>query len=414
MQSSTFLPTLLKLEIGLLTAGIFFGMVSPALLLSTCILGGGLLLLRILSRRFTRTPVDIPAVILFAASILSLMISAVPEITAAQVYRLWSGMLLFYAIVHAFDTEEKLKRVPQLLWLAGVGLFLFSLISVEWNTEKLPFLPAEIYDRFFLLVSDTVNPNVLAGSLLIFAVFFFQNLIWTSPRKSPIYWLSFGAALILVSAMLVLSQSRSALLALVMAGALLIALRWRWGWTVVGLGALAAAWGASQYGITDLADVFFGGQQFKGFDGRAEIWARGIFMLQDFPFTGIGMGLFWDVVSRIYPLSPDSTAIIYHVHNLFLQIGIDLGLPGLIAWTAISLSGFYILVRLTAALGDQRHSWRAGFAAALLAVLCAVYIHGIFDSVIWGMVRTAPLLWLVWGCVFALWRVYNSGKEVAG
>ena len=73
-----------------------------------------------------------------------------------------------------------------------------------------------------------------------------------------------------------------------------------------------------------------------GADQRLEIWSRALYMLQDFPFTGIGMGAFRQVANLLYPFflaGPD--AEIPHAHNIFLQVGVDLGLPGLIAWLAL-------------------------------------------------------------------------------
>ncbi len=64
-------------------------------------------------------------------------------------------------------------------------------------------------------------------------------------------------------------------------------------------------------------------------------------MLQDFPFTGIGMGTFTQVADRLYPFFLYAPGTVEHAHNLFLQVGVDLGLPGLIAWLAIFMIGLF-------------------------------------------------------------------------
>jgi len=61
-------------------------------------------------------------------------------------------------------------------------------------------------------------------------------------------------------------------------------------------------------------------------------------MLSGFPFTGMGMGTFGYVVPVLYPLfmvSPD--VVILHAHDEFLQVAVDLGLPGLVSFLAIYL-----------------------------------------------------------------------------
>ena len=46
---------------------------------------------------------------------------------------------------------------------------------------------------------------------------------------------------------------------------------------------------------------------------RLEIWSRAIYMLQDFPFTGIGMGAFRQVANLLYPFflaGPDAERLV--------------------------------------------------------------------------------------------------------
>ncbi len=54
--------------------------------------------------------------------------------------------------------------------LGGTLLALSARVTVEWSgtgeDSKLSFIPPSIYHRFPLLVSDTVNPNVMAGALV--------------------------------------------------------------------------------------------------------------------------------------------------------------------------------------------------------------------------------------------------------
>ena len=55
-------------------------------------------------------------------------------------------------------------------------------------------------------------------------------------------------------------------------------------------------------------------------DSRVEIWSRALYALQDFPFTGVGLGTFRRVVNLLYPLflvPPDVD--IAHAHNIFCR-----------------------------------------------------------------------------------------------
>ncbi len=55
--------------------------------------------------------------------------------------------------------------------LLGLLLALFAPFSVEWAVDKLTFIPANLYQRFLVLVKDYVHPNVLAGSLVLLLPF---------------------------------------------------------------------------------------------------------------------------------------------------------------------------------------------------------------------------------------------------
>ena len=190
------------------------------------------------------------------------------------------------------------------------------------------FIPATITGALAHL-SDAVNPNIMAGTLAMLAPLALAWLLFVPGRL----WgrILAAAALLGMAGVIALSQSRGAWIALACAVLLLVTLRWRWGW----LAALAAIAGAAlviwRIGPQQAAEMVVASKALSGADQRIEIWSRAIYMLQDFPFTGIGMGSFRQVANLLYPFflaGPD--AEIPHAHNIFLQVGVDLDLPGLI------------------------------------------------------------------------------------
>ena len=162
---------------------------------------------------------------------------------------------------------------------------------------------------------------------------------------------------------------------------------------------MAGLWGSGQ-GASLLAEVL----RFDDLGGpalRVAIWTRALAVLQDFPLTGIGLGAFRVVVPVLYPsvwLEPDRPPP--HAHNLFLQIGVDLGLPGLILVVAL-----LVLVVWAGLTGWER--WRvvgrrdlALISLAGTGSLAALVAHGLVDAVTWGT-RPAFLAWAVSGIVLA-------------
>jgi putative inorganic carbon (HCO3(-)) transporter len=142
--------------------------------------------------------------------------------------------------------------------------------------------------------------------------------------------------------------------------------------------------------------------------GRLEMWSRALYMLQDFPFTGIGMGAYQDVANALYPfflLGPDANAP--HAHNLFLQVGVDLGIPGLVAWLGLLLLVAFSAWRVYRLGRRQGIGWVAGIGAGLLCSQIALVIHGMFDAAVWGA-DSAILVWAIWGICMAAYNLRHT------
>lgn len=154
--------------------------------------------------------------------------------------------------------------------------------------------------------------------------------------------------------LLVLTQSRGSFLAL---GLTIIAIlfivvkdKWKWYLLIAGLiviGVLVAVLSVSGGWKNMIHRMGLSGQ--AGFSintlkGRVEIWQRALKGIQDFPFTGMGMNTFREVFHVMYPSSQISPDIdIAHAHNEFLQVALDLGLLGLIAFISVYIILFWIL-----------------------------------------------------------------------
>ena len=191
----------------------------------------------------------------------------------------------------------------------------------------------------------------------------------------------------------------------------MILLRWRWGWLSLLAGGLAGGIGIYNLGINTFLEYLLRSDTIGGIDGRIEIWSRAIYMIQDFPFTGIGMGSFTKVADTLYPFFLASPGQVPHAHNLFLQIAVDLGIPGLIAWLAV------LLLVVTQAwqvyrLGKTgQDAIATGLGAGLLGSQLALVVHGMTDAVTWGMVKPAPLVWVVWGLAIAGGNIYRNSMN---
>ena len=136
-------------------------------------------------------------------------------------------------------------------------------------------------------------------------------------------------------------------------------------------------------------------------------------MIQDFPFTGVGLGLFGNVADSLYPFFLAAPGSVPHAHNLFLQVAVDLGLPGLIAWSSILIGAIVSAWQIYRTGKKQSNAWFVGLGAGFLCTQIALIVHGIFDAVTWGAVRPAPILWAVWGLIIVCsMQVESKGDSV--
>ncbi len=363
-----------------------------------------------------RTPVTGLLLVLAILSLISLGITPLPEVTAPQVFRLLTGLAIFFSVVNWLNRPERVSWLAIGAAILPPALAFLAMFGVEWSSYKLSIIPASIYDSFSILMQDTIHPNVLAGNLAVVLPVSLALLLhpWSDHSIKPIFRILLkiflGASIAFSTIILVLTQSRGAWVAFGLACVLILILRFRWGWLAVlliGVGAsiigyyyLDLAWMKrwlySSYMIGDLAS-------------RIELWTRGIFMIRDFFFTGIGMGTFAQTTNAMYPLAGDSPP---HVHNLFLQVGVDLGMPGLVAWLAILVLVTWSAWRVYCVKAKE-NSLRRSLALGFLGSQAALVLHGIVDCVTWGMVRPAPLIWGLWGACLGIYLI-NSRHPTTG
>lgn len=198
-------------------------------------------------------------------------------------------------------------------------------------------------------------------------------------------------ALIFMGGVVVLTKSRAGYVGLATGLALLLILRWkRLGTALVLGGGLLAGVILFTPASPLPREVLLGSSLQMAFQGREEIWSRAVFLLRHFPLTGVGLGCFGPATDRLFPI-PSGVGVTPHAHNLFLQVGAELGWPGLIVWLGV----FTSLLAEGWALYRSPAPWR-GLGAGLLAALLAMSVHGTWDAVTWGT-RMAFVPWLVWG-----------------
>jgi len=374
--------------------------------------GGGLALLAgvlFSLSGWRRTPLVGPVALLLVQVGVTLWATARPDQTWADVCQLSGGLVACYAVFQWTRDEGRLWWAVAALLGLGLGLALVAPVGVEWVRQK-SFLPTALYNFFPQLLPDSVHPNVMAGALvtlLPLSLALGLTLPATSRRARGLR-VEVALAGLAQLGILILTQSRGGYLALGVGLGLTLWLcgRRRWAVGLALLGALALLWLVSHPMVEtrgEGASLVTGEAAEAALDAstwafRQRVWGTALDVIRDFPFTGTGMGTFNDVAALLYGFyAPENP----RAHNLFLQVAVDLGLPGLVAFLAIWL------LALGAAWQAYRRFTLIGaplpraVAVGGLAGLVASLAHGLVDVHTWGS-KGAFVPWLMIGLVLAL------------
>jgi putative inorganic carbon (HCO3(-)) transporter len=139
-------------------------------------------------------------------------------------------------------------------------------------------------------------------------------------------------------------------------------------------------------------------------DARLEIWVRGLQGITDFPL-GMGMNHFRRLMPLLYPsrLFPPHIDMA-HAHNHLLQAGLDLGIPGLIAYIALWSGAGFLLTRI---IYSSNSRFYQAIALGLFGSLTAYFVYGLTDAVALGA-KPGFVFWWVLGLVVAAYRLQRA------
>ena len=356
-----------------------------------------------------RTPMDLPIVVLLSMALVGLYPSVAPAVSKLVLYKMIVEFALFYALVNSFHSTRRIWATVAVLLLAGVGVSLLGLVGTGGMARDFSaFLGGrgDLVLQFVRRLNEAgFNANIVGGTLaMIFplhlSLFLFDSKGSSASSGRGLWRLLLGLSLPLVGGTLLLTQSRGAIVGVVLA--LLVMGVWRSRWVLASLPVLFTGilWAVGHFGAQRVAEFLLVTNTTMTAAGRSELWQRAIYMMQDFPYTGIGLGTFSRVMPVLYPtflIGPD--AEVPHAHNLYLQTGVDLGIPGLVAGMALIAS--FLLIGINA-LRRARRTQLEGIAVGAVGGFIVYLVHGLVDNVAFSA-KAGVVIWTIVGLTTALW-----------
>lgn len=362
-------------------------------------------------RLWTHTPLD-SWLLAFLALVFLNMVAAPYTRGLIMLSRPLFGMALYTGFIEFGREQRNINRLLQ----ATIGIALLvgflSLTATQWNSKSAllsPILDALPTLQGFPGAEQGFNANEIAGAMC-----------WLQPLMAGIAlyrWraqqscLSALVAFALLTAGLVLGQSRLALTGAGIAMAFLVlALVHSTPKRILAIIVLVTAIGL-EFAVINDADVATGVSGLSPRDeqsliGRQDIWQSALNILRDYPMTGVGMSMFRDGrVRERYPAPGYVGDILPHAHNEWLQIGADLGFPGLAVFVGWHITAGLMLI-YSWKLGDERQKI---LAASIFASLVAHGVFGLADAItLWD--RFSFLYWWLLGMVGAQFTILKYTK----
>lgn len=389
---------------------------------------------RLVEGRWTRpTVLDGPVLALLATLPGAIAVAVDRGAALSRAESLLAAVALAFALANGLRRPRDAWRLAGLLLAGGLLLAVIGLVGVDWLpkfaplawvTGKLPRLihavPHATLPTYGVAAQTEIHPNSVAALLILFLPLALGCLAAGMARpdapegQGPPSWLRpLSMAMLGVGgAVLLLTQSRGAWLALALALLLMFQRRRRALWWALGTSAALVLALLLLLEPGRLAAALPSGSA----AGRLKLWRESAGLLAAQPLTGIGLNNFVIVHGRrpeygghfVYQGFP-------HAHNLLLQAALDYGLPGLAAvaglYAALAWAAWRALLRL-------RGSPLAGLALGLAFGLLAHALHGLVDAVCIGS-KAGVVPWAFAGTLAGLraaagrWRPGDEAAEGA-
>lgn len=309
-----------------------------------------------------RWPLLLPYVAFVLASGLATLCGVEPWRSLVELRNV-GEMLLFYLVVNTVTSVAHATRLTRVLIITGTVMALYGLAqSFAHGVAFRVYGTMSIYMTF-------------AGLLMLVLLLALAQLL--APRSlGQRRWLL--PAVGLMTAALLMTHTRGAWCGLVAGGVVLVGCQkrlWLLALPVVVLLILALAppsIRARALSIMDRREITA--------QERISMWASGVQMVRDHPWTGIGMGAMVKVYAHYRePDSPVATTRrIGHLHNNVVQMAAERGLLGLASWLWLWLAYGWHAWRIFTRLAPEQAAARALVVGSLASVV-AFHVEGLFE-----------------------------------
>ena len=287
------------------------------------------------------TPLDLPLLLFFGWGFVNLWTSSYGYQTERELYLCLNYALLYFLVLQQLKTVRRILGLVFIIILVGSGESLFGLFQyMKGATTVLGVLTPNVGT----LSATYLNHNHFAGFLNLIIPLALGLLIGTANREKKFFVLLLIG---LMATALILTLSRGGLLSFLLAAGVFIGslvLKDRFSPKMAGLrpyllaflgvavlvGTYIAWIGVSPIAHRSLWRTFFPTEETVLREIRLPLWRNALALVAESPVFGSGLGTFADVFLRYRPAELPENIQVTHAHNDYLELLVEMGLPGLL------------------------------------------------------------------------------------
>jgi len=343
------------------------------------------------SKGVLRTPLDLPIIIFVIIGFISTFNSLILKQSLITMPVVTVVIFLSYYLVFSNITDKKfLKKFVLAMILGGTIIAYFGIYERSMEGIKQGY-------------ATLINPNILAGYLILI-IPIVSSLLFYAPKGSKKALLAFSFITMVIC--LILTRSRAGWLALVGAMIFLVIIEKRKrlaiGLTLVLIVVTSILIPSVRTRLVTIFDLNSLVNEERIYGAKSALQ-----MIKDYPLTGIGVNNFYHVYPQ-YQL-PEAREHLIHAHNIFLQIGAEMGLFGLAVflWLLIKVFkvGWKTLKKIKE--GDYLRALVIGLLGSLVAFL----VNQQFDY-IWVKASLFIFFWVLLAILLVIRNIALKEKNV--
>lgn len=318
-----------------------------------------------------------------------------------------TGFMMVLLLVLTLRTK---KEISELLPVVLIGLAIAGLYGIYQYIIKVPVNPAWMdtdlnQGNMTRVYSVFQNPNDFAEIILLFVPFYFAMVFNSKKMLEKLFYLAMAVPPLLS---ILLTQARGAWVAIALAAFVYVFFQEKRLIPVGILLGLAAIPFLPQTIIMRLRSFNFADSSFQT---RINIWKTVLPILKDYWFTGLGLGNDTLLrVSRNYYIYLSKGSIPSHSHNLFLQLWLETGFPGIVTFLGFILTTVKKSIR---SIVQSEDKFIKNILIAGLASLTGILADGMVEY-IWFDRRVMLFFWAVIGIILSTLYVQLSADKACG